>query len=135
MARKTAWILSILLLLNTGVLGLYNGVSELADAQTPLQKSVTIGVLMYGLLGLTAAIALVVRHASALWLAIGWAVVVTYVATMAPIAYGGSDATIGGAIAGGIGAALIGAGVVWCTHTITRRASLHDRVAAATEPR
>jgi hypothetical protein len=135
MARKTAWILSILLLLNTGVLGLYNGVSELSDAGTPIQKSVTIGVLVYGVLGLAAALALVARHASALWLSIGWAVVVTYVAGMAPIAYGGADATVGGAIAGGIGAALIGLGVVWCARTITRPASLHDRVAAATEPR
>jgi hypothetical protein len=37
MARKAAWIVAILLLLNTGVLGVYNGLGELSEARTPLQ--------------------------------------------------------------------------------------------------
>ncbi|HUQ84241.1 MAG TPA: hypothetical protein VM076_24025 [Gemmatimonadaceae bacterium] len=135
MRRRVAWILSILLLLNTGLIGLYNGVTELPDAHTPLQQSVTIGVLTYGVLGTAAAIALIARHRSAFWLSIGWAIVVSYVATAATIAYGGADAPIGGAIAGGIGAALIGVGVVWCARTVTRKATLHDRVQAATDVR
>jgi hypothetical protein len=135
MARKAAWILSILVLANTGLLGLYNGVSELADAQTPLQRSVTIGVLLYGVLGLAALVALIVRHAAAIWLAVGWAIVVTYVASTAAIAYAGDDASVGGAIAAGGGAALIGLGVVWCARMITRPASLHDRVHASSDAR
>jgi hypothetical protein len=114
MARKAAWIVAILLLLNTGVLGLYSGLGELSGARTPLQRSVTGGVLMYGVLGLAAAVALFVRHRWSVPLSIGWAVVVTYVASFAALAYAGEDATIGGAIAGGVGAALIGAFVVWC---------------------
>ena len=114
MARKAAWILSILLLLNTGVLGVYNGVTELADAKTPLQRSVTGSVLLYGLLGIAAAAALIARHRSAVWLALAWTVVVTYVASTPTLAYAEADATWGGAIAGGVGAALLGLGVVWC---------------------
>ena len=135
MGRKVAWILSILLLLNTGLLGLYDGARELGDAHTPLQRSVTLGVLTYGILGTAAAIALIARHRSALWLSVGWAIVVSYVATAASIAYGGADVPIGGAIAGGAGAALIGACVLWCARTVTRKATLHDRVQAATDVR
>jgi hypothetical protein len=123
MARKAAWIVSILLLLNTGGLGIYNGATELDDAHTVLQKSVTGGVLVYGVLGLTAAIALLVRHRSAVAISAGWAVVITYVASMAAMAYGGEDATIGGSIAGGLGAALIGAFVIWSARIVTKLGS------------
>lgn len=47
--KKAPWILSIILLLVTGLLGLYNGPNELGDWTTPLQMSVTFGVLLYGL--------------------------------------------------------------------------------------
>jgi hypothetical protein len=123
MARKAAWILSILLLLNTGGLGLYNGVTEMADARTPLQRSVTVGVLIYGVLGLSAAVALMMRRPAAVWLSFGWAIVVTYVASTATHAYAEADATIGAALAGGIGAAVIGLLVVWCARTVTSTAA------------
>src|SRR5690349_148581 len=128
MARKSAWIVSILLLLNTGGIGVYNGITELPEAGTALQKSVTIGVLIYGLLGLIAALALVLRRRSAVWLTVGWSVVITYVASTAALAYGGNDASVGGAVAGGLGAALIGALVVWCARVVTRPASLAERL-------
>jgi len=126
MARKAAWLLSILLLLNTGALGVYNGVTELPDARTPLQQSVTVGVLIYGVLGLGATIALIARRRLAVWLSLAWAIVVTYVASTAALAYAGSDATLSGALAGGLGAALLGLGVVWCAVVATRRAGHHD---------
>ena len=131
MGRKAAWILSILLLLNTGALGVYNGTTELSQATTPLQRSVTGGVLIYGILGLAGAIALIARRRSAVWLASAWTAVVTYVASTAALAYAGADATVGGAVAGGVGAAVLGLGVVWCARAVTRPASLHDRVHAA----
>jgi len=109
MKQKAAWILSMLLLLNTGGIGLYNGVTEMPDAQTALQRSVTIGVLLYGVLGLAAAV----------WLSAAWAVVVTYVASTAAFAYAAADATVGAALAGGLGAAAIGILVVWCARTVT----------------
>ena len=73
MARKAAWIVSILLLLNTGALGLYNGLSELSDARTPLQVSVTGGVLVYGILGLAGTVAFIVRNPMAVWISAAWA--------------------------------------------------------------
>jgi len=120
MGRKAAWIVAILLLLNTGVIGFYNGLSEFSEAHTPLQKTVTAGVFIYGIFGLSAAVALFVRHRWSVPLSIVWAVVVTYVATTAALAYAGQDATIGGAISGGIGAGLIGVFVVWCARVVTR---------------
>ena len=128
MGRKAAWIVSILLLLNTGGIGIYNGVTELPDARTPLQRSVTTGVLIYGVLGLAGAAALIVRNRSATWLTAAWAAVVTFVASAAGPAYAGADASLGGALAGGIGAALIGVFVVWSARVATRPASLHERL-------
>ena len=135
MVRKAAWILSLLVLANTGALGVYNGLTELADARTALQRSVTVGVLIYGVLGLAALVALIARHASARWLTIAWAVVVTYVASVSAIAYAGDDASASGAVAAGVGAAVIGLGVVWCAWVMTRPASLHDRVTASGDAR
>ena len=128
MGRKATWIVAILLLLNTGALGLYNGVSELSDALTPLQKSVTVGVLIYGLLGLAGTATLIVKHRYAVPISAAWAIVVTYVAFAAPLAYGGEDATLAGAIAGAIGAGIIGLLVVWCARAVTRPATLHERL-------
>ena len=120
MARRVAWIVSILLLLNTGGLGVYNGIAELSSARTPLQQSVTLGVLLYGILGLVAAVMLAARRPVAVWLSVAWAVAVTYVASTAALAYAGDDATLRGAFAAGTGALLLGLGVVWCARVVTR---------------
>jgi hypothetical protein len=135
MVRKVAWILAILVLANTGFIGLYNGVTEMADVHTPLQRSVTVGTLLYGALGVAAVVALIARHASAMWLTVGWAIVVTYVASVAVIAYGGPEATVGAAVGAGIGSAVLGLGMIWCARTILRPASLHDRVHASSDAR
>ena len=127
MGRKAAWIVAILLLLNTGAVGFYNGVTEFAEAHTPLQRSVTAGVFLYGVFGLSAAIALFVRHRWSVPLSAVWAVVVTYVASTAALAYAGEDATIGAAVSGGVGAGLIGAFVVWCAHATTRPTIAQER--------
>ena len=59
-------------------------------------------------------------------LSLAWALVITYVASMAALAYAGADATTGGALAAGIGAFAIGIGVVWCARVVTR--GVHPRV-------
>ncbi len=110
--RRVGLILSIAMLFVSGALGLLNSVGELSQTLTPLQRSVSIGVLVYGIAGVAGGIALVARHPSAIWLAAIWGVAVTYVSSLAAIAYAGADATLVGAIASGIGAALIAAGVV-----------------------
>jgi hypothetical protein len=118
--RKTAWFISLLILGCTGALGLYNGASEWKDAHTPLQKSVTGGVFLYGVLGLLGVYG-ALRTQTWNSVAVGaWGVIVTYVATAAVFAYGGADASTGGAIAGGVVTAVIAVGVWWATKPTTR---------------
>lgn len=107
-------------LLVSGAIGLVNGIREIGYSLTPLQRSVSTGVLMYGIAGLAGGMALVKRHRSAMWLTTIWGVVVTYVASFAAIAYAGADATLLGAIASGVGTALIAAGVIWVARRDTR---------------
>jgi len=111
--RRAAWVVSLLLLVANGVLGLYNGVTERNDAPTLFQSSVRAGVILYGVLGLVAGWAMLRRRPWSVQAAIAWGVVITYVAATAALAYAGDHATIAGAIASGIASALIAAGVVW----------------------
>jgi len=120
MGRTIAWVLSTLVLLTTGAIGLYSGIADISGARTPLQWSVTIGVIVYGVLGLLGGAALALRKRPALALAAAWAVVVTYVASTAAVAYGGADVPLSAPISGGIGAALVGAGVVWTAARLAR---------------
>jgi hypothetical protein len=136
MRRTVGWALSALLLLGTGAVGIHNGINDLSGAATPLQYSVTVGVILYGVLGLAAGGLLVLRHRWSVWLAAAWTVVVTFVSSTAPLAYAGSSATVVGAVFGGIGAALIGGAVVWAASAAVRsgaarRSSLGKRDVAA----
>jgi hypothetical protein len=119
--RKIGWILSIATLLLTGLLGTVNGVNGLSDTLTPLQRSVSTAVLIYGIIGLAGGLALANRHSSAVLLAVAWCFAVTYVSSLAAIAYAGADTTLVGAVASGIAAALIGAAIVWSARLATRR--------------
>ena len=123
MGRTIAWVLSTLVLLTTGAVGLYSGIADITGARTSLQWSVTIGVIVYGVLGLLGGAAFALRKRAALPLAAAWAVVVTYVAATAALAYGGSNVPLSAPISGGLGAALIGAGVVWTAARIVRPSS------------
>jgi hypothetical protein len=118
--RRIGWWLTLLMLLVSGLLGIASGLHDLGDVHTELQRSVTIGVLLYGVLGLAAAIAMVTRRRAAVWLAALWGIVVTYVASTAALAYAGSGATVGGAVASGVAAALIAMGVVWGARAAAR---------------
>ena len=131
MARRIAWALAILLLLVSGVLGVYNGSTEWADARTALQRSVTGGVLLYGVLGLVTGVGLLRRQRWSLPLAIAWGVVVTYVPGAAVMAYGGPDATPGAALAASLGAAFVALLVVAAAYASTRTKARPEGVAAA----
>lgn len=120
MARSIAWIPSLGLLLLTGWLGVYNGFTEWGGAITSGQKSVTGGVLLYGILGFVTAYGLWRRKRWSLISAIAWGVVVTYVAGAAVLFYGGPDAGIGAALAGSGATALIALGVIWTSNVMTR---------------
>jgi hypothetical protein len=118
MGRSIAWILSIGLLLLTGCLGVYDGLTEWGGATTPGQKSVTAGVLLYGILGVVTAYGMFRRHRWSFSGAIAWGVVITYVAGTASLFY--SEAGIGAALAGGGATALIALGVIWTASVVTR---------------
>ena len=125
--HTSAWIVSLVLLLVIGALGVYNGVTEWGDGNTFWQRSVTVGVLLYGVLGLVSAYGLFRRRRWALPTVIAWAVVVTYVPGVAVLAYGDPDATVGAASAASIGAGLIALGIVWTTNAMTRPSELGER--------
>ena len=118
--HTSAWIVSLVLLLGIGSIGVYNGVTEWGDGTTPWQQSVTVGVLLYGVLGVVSAYGLFRRQRWAMRTVIAWAVVVTYVPGVAVMAYSDKDATLGSAIAASVGAALIALGVAWTTNVMTR---------------
>jgi Tannase and feruloyl esterase len=127
MWQKVKFWIAFALLLLLGVVGIIDAVNELPTVRG-LQAVVTSGVLLYGVLGIAAAVAVLMRRRIARWLTAIWAVDVTAVAFLAPIAYGGSDVTIAGAIAGGVGSALVGFWVWW---VVSRRVAPANPVASA----
>jgi hypothetical protein len=114
---------AVLMLGGTGVVGVRNGIVELPGAHTPLQQMVTLGVLAYGIAGLAAAAAIVIGHRWSFRLTVVWVVLITWVAAAATPAYGGADATLAGALSGGVAAALIGMAVAWI---VRRSVTVHD---------
>jgi hypothetical protein len=115
MWRRVARGLALTLLLVSGGVGVRNGVTEWSGVTNGLQAIVTGGVLAYGVLGLASALAVMRRWRSAAWLVAAWGVDVTMVATLAPLAYGGPDVPLAGALAGGAATALIAVGIWWVT--------------------
>jgi hypothetical protein len=119
---RVAWILSLAVLGCTGVLGIYNGVTEWRGASTPFQQSITAGVFLYGVLGLAAFAGLLRRERWAVRTSLAYAIVVTYVAGGAVMAYGDADASTGSVLAAAASAALIAAGIVRTSKATTKRA-------------
>ena len=126
--RKVAWVVAVILLFGTGVIGITNGVREFTDSLSSLQRSVTIAVLLYGVLGAVAGFGVARRRPWSVKLSIAWAVLVTYAATVASFAYSdptfSQSGTLAGTIAAGLSTALIGAGIVWVARDATRARNL-----------
>ena len=112
MARKIAYWIALALLAFTGVMGIYNGVTEWRDATNFFQQSVTGGVFAYGILGILTVYASLSRQPWVMRSAIGWAVAVSYVPGAAVMAYD-ERSTFGSAIAASVGGALIAMFVLW----------------------
>jgi hypothetical protein len=119
--RILPWIFATAFLLIISVLGTYNGIGELrdGDATTVLQKSVSIGSLIYGLVGIAAAAGVFLRRRWGYILSVVWGVVITYTGAMASHAYGETTAPVT-AIAALI-TALIAGFVIWLGRLATRR--------------
>jgi len=122
-ARKVAWVVSLCVLAVLGCLGVFNGLNEWGEGETPLQRSVPVGVLLYGILGIITAYGLFRRERWTIWPAIGWAIAVSYVPGVAVMAYGGEDAILVSAIAASAGSALIALGVIWTVKVSTRESA------------
>jgi hypothetical protein len=112
--------LAFLLLAASGAMGVYNGIYEWDSPRSPLQRSVTICIVVYGVLGLLGAVGLLRRARWTAWATAAWGVVITYVGAMAAIAYA-PDATTGGAVAAGVITAVIAVFVVWTAERTTIR--------------
>jgi hypothetical protein len=111
-------VLSILLLVITGVLGVQNGIADWPDAQTAMQRSVAGGSVLYGILGLAAAVGLALRRRWSFPLVLAWGIVVTYVPGAAVMAYA-PDGTWAAALTASGATALIAMGVAWATRANT----------------
>jgi hypothetical protein len=115
--RKVPWILSVTLLLVTGVIGLRNARDDWNDPLTALQRTVIVGVALYGMLGIVGGVGLARRRPWSVTVAAAWAITVTYAATVASFAFNDPTFSREGTLAGVVGAfvacALIGVFVVW----------------------
>ena len=107
-ARSRWWIVAkviiLLLLVGTGLGGLYNAPNEWPDAATPLQHATSAGELVYGVSGLLTAWGMLRKRRWAMISGAAWVASIATVATLAPIAYGGDDVSMGGALVGGFAA-------------------------------
>lgn len=107
----------------TGVLGLLNGPRELGSAETALQRSVSIGVTLYGVFGIVATVGLWRRRPWSVRASVAWALVTCYVATVASFAFSdpafARDETKAGVIGAFVGTLLLGALVVWAARVAT----------------
>jgi hypothetical protein len=120
MGRKIAWVVSLALLLLTGFLGIHNGITEWDPANNAVQKSVTAGVFLYGILGLVTAYGLFLRRRWSVRTAIAWGVAVTYVPGVAVMAFSSDAGRLTSAFAASGTTALIAAGVIWTAYAMTR---------------
>ena len=123
MWRTVGRVVALAVLLFTGVAGVHNGIDERSGITNGLQAVVTTGVLVYGLLGVAAFLAVLRHWRSAGPLVILWGIDITMVATLAPLAYGGPDVPVPGALAGGLATALVAFGIWWVTIRSARTAS------------
>ena len=123
MWRTVGRVIALAVLLFTGVAGIHNGIDERSGITNGPQAVVTTGVFLYGLLGVAASLAILRHWRSAGPLVILWGIDITMVATLAPLAYGGPDVPLPGALAGGLATALIAYGIWWVTIRSPRTAS------------
>jgi peptidoglycan/LPS O-acetylase OafA/YrhL len=127
--RKVAWVLSLGVLLFTGAVGIYNGITEWGEGRGLLQHSVTIGVFLYGIFGLVSAYGLMRRRRWSLRTVGAWTIAVAYVPGAAVMAYADEDASLGSAIAASVGSTLIALAVLWTTNVMTRPQPVPQEVA------
>jgi len=126
---KTArWVIAIVLLVTSAAVGTMNLFLERTDRRTPLQLTVYLGVGLYAVLGWIGAYALARRRRWAFGVALGWAVTVVYVASVASIAWMDAETPFSAKITALLGAALVTAAIAalvpWSARKDTREQNL-----------
>ena len=118
--RILPWIFATALLVAISALGMYGGIDELrsVDEVTPLQRSVSIGSLIYGLVGLAAGVGVLLRRRWGYTLAIVWGVVITYTGGMASHAWGETSAPVTAVAT--LMTAFVAGIVIWLANLATR---------------
>jgi hypothetical protein len=126
--RLSALIVALLVLGGTGLIGVYDAFDEWRGAHSLMQKSVTAGGGVYGVLGLIAVMGLILRRKwSARW-AIAWAIVTTYVGSAAVTVYGEAQNVVS-ATAGAFAMCVVVTGlVVWLAAVGSRKIVSYDEV-------
>ena len=120
---KVGGALAFLLLLGTGIAGMYNLIAEAPDVATPLQTGTTLGIGMYGAFGLVSAVGLVMRRPWARPFTAVWAVAIATTAVLAPLAYA-EVYSILGVVVGGLVTLALGVGVYLVVNRLVRAPEL-----------
>lgn len=117
-SRALLWRLAAALLPGGfGVLALINGTSDWRSATTFGQHLAGAGVIIYGPIGVAAAVALLLGKRVGRTLTLVWGMVATTVATLAPVVWGGAPVTA--AIFSCFGAATLVAAALWAATQAT----------------
>jgi cell division protein FtsW (lipid II flippase) len=117
-ARRVAGWVGIVLLIAVSLLGLQSAVGQLSDAATTGQWTYTWTQWAYGVAGIVAAAALLMRrswHRPVLWI---WVVFITITGGLAPVVWGGSPPMVG--LAAGLASAAIAGVVILLVHQMPR---------------
>ncbi len=118
MYRTLPWRLAAALLPGGfGVLALINGTSDWESATTFGQHLAGAGVLLYGPIGIAAAVTLLMGKPVGRKLTLAWGIIATVVATLAPVVWGG--APLSAAIFSCFGAAVLSAAALWAATQAT----------------
>ena len=125
--RLSALIIAFLVLGSTGLIGVYNPFVEWRSAHTVLQKSVTASGALYGIVGLIAAIGLLLRKKWSVRFAVAWGILVTYSGSAAVTAYGQAPNAVSATFGAFVGCLAISALVVWLTKVGSRQIVSYDK--------
>ena len=115
--RTVALVVSVIVLLGTGYIGVHNVIFEWREVENAFQRAVSTGGGVYGVLGLVAGVGLILGRSWGFHVAIAWAVVTTAVGTSAAIAYSDNSAWIGAGVGAFAATALATALVLWLART------------------
>jgi hypothetical protein len=117
-SQRVQQVVGCVLLLVCGGIGLWNVVQEWGQGATFWQRSVTVAVGIYAVLGVVGGAALAFRKRWSLPFAIGWALASVYAAGTSVMSYGGGDLV--SVLSAFLGAGAVCGLVVWCTDRATR---------------